>query len=67
MRYDAEWFDDTFVATAHYTLKEELGRIRRVMQGPDGEVYALTSNRDGRATGEFPKKRDDRLVRLTSN
>jgi len=64
-RYDGDWFDGDYVATAHPVLEDELGRIRRVIQGPDDEVYVLTSNRDGRARGSFPKGRDDVLARLT--
>ena len=40
------------------------GRLRHVEQGPDGALYLLTSNRDGRAPGEFPREGDDRLVRI---
>ena len=63
-RFDADWFDDTYTATAHPVLGDELGRIRHLEQGADGELYAVTSNRDGRATGEFPRERDDVLVSL---
>jgi hypothetical protein len=38
--------------------------VRHLEQGPDGELYAVTSNRDGRAGEQFPTERDDRLVRL---
>lgn len=38
-----------------------LGRIREVMEGPDGAMYFTTSNRDGR--GE-PAAEDDRILRL---
>jgi glucose/arabinose dehydrogenase len=39
----------------------EFGRIRTVVEGPDGALYLLTSNRDGR--GE-PSNDDDRIIRL---
>ncbi|MGR0319277.1 PQQ-dependent sugar dehydrogenase [Agromyces sp. ZXT2-3] len=39
----------------------ELGRMRDVVPGPDGELWALTSNTDGRGT---PRDGDDRLVRI---
>jgi glucose/arabinose dehydrogenase len=39
----------------------ELGRVRTVVEGPDGALYALTSNRDGRGT---PTAEDDRVVRI---
>jgi glucose/arabinose dehydrogenase len=40
----------------------EFGRIRTVVEGPDGALYLLTSNRDGR--GE-PGDDDDRIIRVT--
>ena len=39
----------------------EYGRLRDVQQGPDGAVYILTSNRDGRGN---PAPDDDRLLRI---
>lgn len=38
------------------------GRIRVVAEGPDGALYALTNNRDGRGT---PRAGDDRVLRIT--
>ncbi|ABK78628.1 glucose/sorbosone dehydrogenase [Cenarchaeum symbiosum A] len=38
-----------------------LGRIRDVDEGPDGYLYALTSNTDGRG---FPDRTDDKLLRV---
>jgi len=38
-----------------------LGRIRDVVSGPDGHLYVLTGNRDGRGT---PRPGDDRIYRL---
>ena len=40
----------------------EFGRIRTVVEGPDGALYLLTNNRDGR--GE-PGDDDDRIIRVT--
>jgi glucose/arabinose dehydrogenase len=62
-RFAADWMDDEYSAVHHTALENELGRIRHVEQGPDGELYALTSNRDGRADG-FPVEGDDRIVRI---
>lgn len=64
VRHDEDWMDDRMVATTHSRLKNDLGRIRHVEQGPEGELYAIVTNRDGRASGDFPTERDDRLVRL---
>jgi glucose/arabinose dehydrogenase len=64
-RYDADWLDDSYTLTSHSALTDELGRIRHVEEGPDGALYAITSNRDGRADAGFPLERDDVLVRIT--
>jgi glucose/arabinose dehydrogenase len=42
-------------------LQERVGRIRNVVEGPDGTLYAMTSNRDGRGT---PARGDDRILRI---
>ena len=39
----------------------ELGRVRVVVEGPDGGLYALTNNTDGRGA---PREGDDRVVRI---
>lgn len=39
----------------------EFGRIREVVQGPDGLLYFATSNRDGRGA---PGPEDDRVLRV---
>ncbi len=38
-----------------------LGRLRDVVNGPDGRLYVLTSNRDGRGT---PRPGDDTIYRI---
>jgi glucose/arabinose dehydrogenase len=38
-----------------------LGRIRDISEGPDGYLYIITSNTDGKA---FPDSSDDKLVRI---
>ncbi|MEM3096405.1 MAG: PQQ-dependent sugar dehydrogenase [Nitrososphaerota archaeon] len=42
-------------------LKSRLGRLRDVVEGPDGALYVLTSNRDGRGV---PAQNDDKIVRI---
>jgi len=42
-------------------LKGSFGRLRDVVQGPDGLLYILTSNMDGRGS---PAPNDDRIIRL---
>jgi glucose/arabinose dehydrogenase len=42
-------------------LRDGYGRLRTVVQGPTGDLYVLTSNRDGR--GE-PAPEDDRILRI---
>lgn len=63
-RFDADWFDDAYTVTAHPVMQNVLGRVRHLEQGLDGQLYAVTSNRDGRAKDPFPRPRDDVLVRL---
>lgn len=41
--------------------KNEYGRIRNVAEGPDGSLYLLTNNRDGRGD---PKANDDVILRF---
>ena len=37
------------------------GRIRDVVEGPDGSIYLITSNTDGKG---FPDALDDKLLRI---
>ncbi|GBD15729.1 hypothetical protein HRbin26_00622 [bacterium HR26] len=39
----------------------EFGRLRAVVEAPDGTLYLLTSNRDGRGN---PGPEDDRVLRI---
>jgi len=64
VRYDADWMDPDWSATSHKFFENEFGRIRHVEQAPTGDVYAITSNRDGRSDGAFPTEQDDVLMRL---
>ncbi|MCW4385340.1 PQQ-dependent sugar dehydrogenase [Salinibacterium sp. SYSU T00001] len=46
-------------ATAHFT--GEFGRLRDVTAGPDGTLWAVTNNTDGRGS---PRPGDDRLLQI---
>jgi aldose sugar dehydrogenase len=54
--------DPTAVSGFERLLQGEYGRLRDVVEGPDGALYLATSNRDGRGN---PRPTDDRLLRLT--
>ena len=43
-------------------FERQFGRLRDVVEGPDGALYILTSNRDRRGA---PAADDDRVIRLT--
>lgn len=62
--YDQEWLDDRYVAAATPLFSGEFGRLRNATVGPRGALYLLTSNRDGRASGSYPREDDDRLLRI---
>ena len=42
-------------------LEDDFGRLRAIVQGPDGYLYVATSNRDGRGS---PGRFDDRILRI---
>lgn len=52
---------DEGVVTAQQSILGGAGRIRDVNEGPDGYLYILTGNTDGRG---FPDKTDDKLFRI---
>jgi quinoprotein glucose dehydrogenase len=56
---------DTVIGIEYWFARDPddavLGRIRDVVNGPDGALYILTSNRDGRGA---PRPGDDRIYRL---
>jgi glucose/arabinose dehydrogenase len=54
--------DPRRVAGFETHLERRFGRLRDVAEGPDGALYLLTSNRDGRGS---PGPEDDRIVRVT--
>lgn len=53
---------DPSTATEFYV--GELGRIRDVVAAPDGDLWILTSNTDGRGSG--PRDGDDRLLTVAA-
>jgi glucose/arabinose dehydrogenase len=54
-------FDGARVTRNEALFEGEFGRVRTVVEGPDGALYALTSNTDGRGS---PRDGDDRLLRI---
>lgn len=54
-------FDGERVVADEPFLEGRFGRLRSVTEGPDGSLYVLTSNRDGRGT---PARGDDRIIRV---
>lgn len=48
--------------TEHF--KDEFGRIREVIAGPDGMLYMTTSNNDGRGS---PAANDDKIIRVNTD
>jgi glucose/arabinose dehydrogenase len=55
-------FRDGRIVAEQALLRKRFGRLRTVVEGPDGALYVLTSNRDGRGA---PAARDDRILRIT--
>jgi len=49
------------IAEEERLFSGDLGRLRDVVQGPDGYLYVATSNRDGRGS---PARDDDRILRI---
>ena len=57
--YEVDMTGETPVLKTHF--KNDLGRLREVIAGPDGMLYVTTSNRDGRGN---PKEGDDKILRI---
>ncbi len=54
---------ETNSVISHENLfQDEFGRMRDVQTGPDGFLYVLTSNQDGRG---MPKINDDKILRIS--
>ncbi|PYS88189.1 MAG: sugar dehydrogenase [Acidobacteria bacterium] len=53
--------DGRRVVSQERLLEHQYGRLRDVIEGPDGALYFATSNRDGRGS---PARDDDRIMRL---
>jgi glucose/arabinose dehydrogenase len=53
--------EDGDVSIDEPLFEGRFGRMRTVVEGPDGALYALTNNRDGRGA---PRDGDDRIIRI---
>ncbi|MBU3810458.1 MAG: PQQ-dependent sugar dehydrogenase [Candidatus Niameybacter stercoravium] len=53
--------DGTLVTRMEVRLKNEYGRLREIIEGPDGSLYLTTNNRDGRGTTNIA---DDQILQL---
>jgi len=53
--------DQALAGALRVHLFEDLGRIRQVRAGPEGHLWILTGNRDGRGR---PGEEDDRILRV---
>jgi len=68
VRIDVEKSGDTYEVTnidrlfANDWFSGVYGRLRDAVAGPDGALYVLTNNRDGRGS---PRAGDDRILRMT--
>lgn len=59
--YEARLGENNEVGEFLIHFEGEFGRIRNVQLGPDGMMYLLTNNTDGRGT---PEESDDRIIRF---
>jgi glucose/arabinose dehydrogenase len=53
--------DEAEVVADEVLLEGEYGRLRAVVEAPDGTLWVTTSNRDGRGA---PVEEDDRIIRV---
>ncbi len=56
--------DGKAVKSEKIYLDHELGRLRSVCVSPTGDVYVATSNRDWNPGEGYPKKDDDKIVKV---
>jgi glucose/arabinose dehydrogenase len=56
--------DATKIASVERYLYQEFGRLRNVIEGPDGKLYVAISNQDGRGD---PLTEDDRIIAFTQD
>ena len=56
--------DGTVIGAGEELYTGTYGRLRHVEQAPDGSLWILTSNRDGRGS---PTSDDDRIIRIGSS
>ncbi len=54
--------ENNLVVSHQKLFQDEFGRLRDVQTGPDGFLYILTSNQDGRG---FPNPNDDKILRIS--
>jgi quinoprotein glucose dehydrogenase len=63
VRDDNAWRAATIERLFHDGDRSRYGRLRDAVVGPDGALYVLTNNRDGRGS---PREGDDRILRVSA-
>jgi glucose/arabinose dehydrogenase len=56
--------DANKIQTVERYMHMEFGRLRNVLEGPDGKIYVAVSNQDGRGD---PLTQDDRIIAFTQD
>lgn len=59
--YEVEINEDGSVMRMTAHLRKDFGRLRALVEGPDGYLYVTTSNTDGRGV---PQVGDDKIIRI---
>ncbi|MCA9837871.1 MAG: PQQ-dependent sugar dehydrogenase [Trueperaceae bacterium] len=59
--------EDGSIKADNLIFDNDFGRLRDIEVAPDGRIFIVTSNQDGRARGDlgFPLEEDDRLIALS--